>query len=134
MRFTYDLQIKEHHIDLLGHVNHATYLQLFEEARWELLAETDFSLKNMHNVKLGPVILELTIQYRKEVFLREKIRIETLAGSFQGKVGELEQEMFNEKREVCCHVKMKYGLFDLSQRKLVTPTTEWLQAIKPRSP
>ena len=33
--FTYPLLIKETYLDTFGHVNNATYLTLFEEARWD---------------------------------------------------------------------------------------------------
>ena len=33
----YEVVIREHHLDVFGHVNHAVYLELFEEARWELV-------------------------------------------------------------------------------------------------
>ena len=35
--FEYPVIIREQHLDSYGHVNNATYLQLAEEARWEMM-------------------------------------------------------------------------------------------------
>ncbi len=45
--FVYDTQIKEHHLDSFGHVNNATYLSLYEEARWESITENGYGLKEV---------------------------------------------------------------------------------------
>ena len=35
--FTYEMLIKEKHLDTFGHVNNATYFELLEEARWDFI-------------------------------------------------------------------------------------------------
>lgn len=105
----YKVFIREGHVDLIGHVNNATYLELFEEARWQMLADASFTLKEMMRLNVGPVILEIQIQFLKEIRLREEIVIKTLTAPYTGKVGELHQEMFNKNEELCCRATFKYG-------------------------
>ena len=127
--FQYPVLIRESHIDTLGHMNNATYLQLFEEARWEFISNRGYDLKCIQSSGLGPVILEIRIKFLREVRLREKIIIESVGLNYGGKTGLLKQTMFNEKQEVCCEAEMVFGLFNLNERKLVPPTPEWLHAI-----
>ena len=126
---TYELLIRESHLDTFGHMNNATYLDLFEEARWELITNNGYGLKKIRETGLGPVILEINLEFKKEIRLRERIRIETECLDYTGKVSTIEQRMINEKGEVCCRAKFVFGLFDLKARKLVSPTPDWLKAV-----
>ena len=55
----YDLVIHERHLDTFGHVNNATYLDLLEEARWDLITRNGFGLDEIKRLQLGPTILEI---------------------------------------------------------------------------
>lgn len=127
----YTVQIKEHHLDTFGHVNNAVYLELLEEARWELITERGYGLKEVLKYKKGPIVLEMNIKFLKELKLREKIQItfEFVAGG-NGKIGHGKQQMINEKNEVCCEASITMGFFDLDARKLILPTNEWKKVIE----
>ena len=129
IKHQYEVLIRETHIDTIGHVNNATYLQLFEEARWELLTQRNYGIKEIQKSKLGPVILEINLKFHKEIKLREKIRIETETLQYEGKIGTLSQIMYKEDQILACESKMVFGLFDTVERKLISPTSEWLYAI-----
>lgn len=126
MSSNYELIIRESHLDTFGHVNNATYLTLFEEARWELIHSRGFGLPQIKALGLGPVVLEAHLQFKRELLLRQKIRIQTELIDYQGKIGRLRQTLFNEVGEDCCSAEFVFGLFDLKSRKLVKPTEEWL--------
>lgn len=128
-KFYYPIIIKEHHLDTFGHVNNATYLQIFEEARWEFISARGFGLKSIEGSGLGPTILECHIKFLREIRLREKIIIESEMLNYDGKIGYLKQEIKNEKNELCCEAKFTFGLFDVKARKLVLPTPEWFHAV-----
>jgi len=127
--FTYTTLIREHHLDGFGHVNNATYLQLFEEARWEVITQGGYSWEDVQKERRGPVILELSVQFMKELRVREKIRIETSCTSYERVVAELEQKIWNETNELCTVGRFKFALFDLEKRKLLKPTERWLKAL-----
>ncbi len=128
-KFLYPIVIREHHLDTFGHVNNATYLQLFEEARWEFVSSRGFDLMSIQKNGLAPTILECHIKFAREIRLREKITIESETLSYEGKIGFIQQIIRNEKNELCCEAKFTMGLFDLNTRKLVTPTPEWMRAV-----
>lgn len=125
--FSYPLIIKEQHLDTFGHVNNATYLSLFEEARWDLVTNNGYGLKKIRESGLGPTILEIKIVFLKELLLRDQITIETQLLAYERKIGKLQQKMIRNG-EACCQADIVIGLFDLKTRKLITPTSEWMGA------
>lgn len=126
--FSYPVTIKESYLDTFGHVNNATYLTLFEEARWDILNKNNFGIKKIQETGLGPTILELKLIFLKELRLHEKITIETQMLSYERKVGTLSQKMMRDG-ELCCNAEFVIGLFSIIERKLILPTPEWLNAV-----
>ena len=125
----YSLRILERHLDTNGHVHHAVYLEILEEARWEMITQNGYGLKRIQETGIGPVILEIQIRYGRELRLREKIRIRTQVKEYSKKIAFISQEILNEESQVCCNVEYKFGLFDLNTRKLILPNEEWLKAL-----
>lgn len=126
--FSYPVIIKEAHLDTFGHVNNASYLSLLEEARWDLLTQNGYGLKKIQETHLGPTILEIKLTFLKELRLRENITIESQMISYNEKIGKLAQKIIRDG-VVCCEAEITVALFDLSLRKLVLPTTDWLKAV-----
>lgn len=125
----YELVIKEHHLDSYGHVNNATYLALYEEARWEAITARGYGYKTVHETGLGPVILDVHLKFYKELKLREKIIITLEVVSYEGKICKLKQEMIKENNEVASEALFTAAFFDLKNRKLILPNEAWLKAI-----
>lgn len=125
----YEFQVLESHLDTFGHINNATYLTLFEQARWEMIESRGFGLARIHEVQIGPTILEINIKYKREIKNREKIIIRTQLKEIKGKLCILSQKMLNKDNKICCEFEMTCGLFDMKKRKLINPTQEWLHAI-----
>ena len=126
--FSYPTYIKEVHLDVYGHMNNAAYLIVFEEARWDLLTKNGFGLQKISETGLGPTILEVKLKYLKELKARDQVDIQSRLISYQRKIGVLEQTIVRAN-EICAHAEFTFGLFDLNQRKLVLPTSEWLSAM-----
>ncbi|MCO6430079.1 MAG: acyl-CoA thioesterase [Deltaproteobacteria bacterium] len=125
----YSIVIKEHHLDTFGHVNNATYLQIFEEARWEWITGNGYGLDVVKSTGLGPVILELKAIFRKELTLRSRITINTFVTEARSKLCRVRQEMQGSDGVIYCDAEFLFGLFDTKARKLVAPTDKWLKAI-----
>ena len=127
--FDYQLTIREHHLDTFGHVNNATYLQLYEEARWELITQNGYGLDKVKQTGMGPVILEINVRFMKELRLREPITIHSQTKDYSSKIGVIKQWITDSKGDVCSDIELKFGLFDTKNRKLVAATEDWLNAI-----
>jgi acyl-CoA thioester hydrolase len=75
------------------------------------------------------VILEINLQFRREIRNREEVSVKTWSTGAKGKLQTLRQVMINSRGEEACIADFTFGLFDTKARKLVAPTSEWLKAI-----
>jgi thioesterase-3 len=125
----YSIVILEKHLDTFGHVNNATYLEILEEARWDFITERGYGFQKIQETGQGPVILGINMKFIKEIKLRQKIIVESQTVSYKGKIASLRQAMLNETGELMFEARLTFGFFDLTDRKLITPTPEWLKAI-----
>lgn len=126
----YRTQIRERHLDSFGHVNNAQYLVLFEEARWEMITSRGFGIKEVHESKVGTVILSCNVKFKRELSVREWISIETGLFSLEKKIGMIHQKILKEDGKVAAEAEFQMGCFDMRERKLIQPTEQWLNAIK----
>ncbi len=124
--YEYKTLVNETMLDLMGHLNHARYLQIFEEARWQLCYDAGFTLEVMQGQGLGFVILDAYIQYKKEVKNRDELTIRTRFSGLGSKIWTIDHEMVRANGTLCSTVQMKAGLFDLKARKLVNPPEDWI--------
>lgn len=125
---TYPVLIKEGHLDTFGHVNNAVYLQLLEEARWDLLTQNGYGLNKILESQIGPTILDIKLRFLKELTLRDEIIIETKLVSYEKKVGIIAHKIMRGE-ELCCTAELTMALFDMTKRKIIPPTDDWLRGI-----
>ncbi|MEO5968311.1 MAG: acyl-CoA thioesterase [Bdellovibrionia bacterium] len=125
----YPLTILESHLDTFGHVNNAAYLQIFEEARWDLITGNGYGLDYILECGLGPVILEVNLRFHKELKLRKKVVIETTLKAYDKMLATIVQKIVDADGQNYCSAEFRFGLFDLKARKLVLPTPAWLNGI-----
>lgn len=127
--FEYVFQVKEAHLDTFGHVNNATYLQLYEEARWDFITANGFGLERIRRELMGPVILEANVKFKRELINRESITIVSRSSEVvAGKIMTITQEMRKADGKVASEALFTVGFMDLKQRKLVAPPDDWLKA------
>lgn len=125
----YPVLIRDEHLDAFGHVNNAVYLALFEEARWDLITRGGYGMDKIRETGLGPVVLEATLRFQREVTGGAKVVIRSRSLEYRGRLGRMEQVMALADGAPACTAGFLFGLFDLTRRKLVKPTPEWLKAI-----
>lgn len=126
----YEVLITEKHLDTFGHVNNAVYLELYEEARWDLITKGGWGLDKIQKEKIGPVITSIKIDFKREISNRTKIYIHTKFGGFRNsKVSYINQQMLDDAGNILNEMSMEAGLFDLRQRRLIAPTDEWMHAL-----
>lgn len=128
-RFEYTLQIKECHLDTFGHVNNATYLQLFEEARWDFITIGGWGLERIRREQIGPVILEATVKFKRELINRETVKIISQSREMiAGKLLTIGQEIVKPDGKIASEALFTVGIMDLRERKLIQPTDDWCKA------
>jgi acyl-CoA thioester hydrolase len=125
----YETLIHEQHLDTFGHVNNAAYLEILEEARWDLITRNGYGLEEIHRRRIGPVVLDVQLRFRRELRNRQRITIRSWLESYSGKVGRYEQQILDDAGNLCCEASFTIGLFDLTARKLIPATPEWIAAL-----
>lgn len=121
--------ISEAHLDSFGHLNNARYLEMFEQARWDLITERGFGIDRVRQSKTGPTILQIEIRFMRELSARDVVVIRTEMLTYERKIGRLRQQIIKADDAVACEAVFTIGLFDLERRRLIEPTPEWLSAI-----
>ena len=127
--FEQTILIREEHLDTFGHVNNARYLEIFEQARWDLITDNGFGLDFVRSSGTGPVVLEIALRFLREVKNRQQMRIRTSLDSYEGKIGRMTQLLIDETDQVCCEGKFVIAQWDTKTRKLIPPTPEWRRAV-----
>ena len=127
--FEQSIVIREGHLDTFGHVNNARYLEIFEQARWDLITDNGFGLDHVISTGTGPVILEANLRFLREITNRQQLLIRSFLDSYEGKIGRMTQLLIDESAQICCEGKFVIAQWDTRTRKIIAPTTEWRVAI-----
>jgi thioesterase-3 len=89
------IRVRGYHCDFYGHLNHARYLELLEEARWTYL-EDSLDLADWKEKHLGIVVASLTIDYLRPVPADTVLEIHSEMGEMGAKTGVIHQVMYNQ--------------------------------------
>ncbi len=127
--FEQSIVIREGHLDTFGHVNNARYLEIFEQARWDLITDNGFGLDFVKSSGTGPVILEINLRFVRELTNRQHLLIRSFVDSYEGKIGRMTQQLIDDSGQLCCEGKFVFGQWDIHSRKLIAPTPEWRTAV-----
>jgi acyl-CoA thioester hydrolase len=126
--FSHPFQVTWSHMDANGHVGNVHYNALATDARVALLLAAGYSFNASQTI--GPVVLNDTIHYRKELRYGDKGKVTILlAGSSVDHAKfKIRHEIFRtgqEGDELCCVVDTFGGWMDLKERKLVCPQADY---------
>lgn len=125
----YRLQIQEKDIDLLGHVNNATYFQLLEEARWAMITPLGWGREDVLKKQVSPIVLDARIRFKRELLKGENVLIRTWCHGAQGKTCQVGQSVLKPNHKEACEASFTMGLMDLKTRKLIQPPENWWRAV-----
>lgn len=89
-----ELDVRAYELDSFGHVNHANYLHYLETARWKMLGEEGITLDTIREWDRWPVIAEIQIQYRRPLYLGDRVSIETRVVALRRSSMQIEQNIF----------------------------------------
>ncbi|PFG43507.1 acyl-CoA thioesterase FadM [Isoptericola jiangsuensis] len=87
---TTDLRVHPGDLDLYGHVNNGTYLQMMDVARSNLLADLG-GLGRLKERGWYPVVASSTMSYKRSLMPFEKVRVATRVLGWDARVVYLEQ-------------------------------------------
>lgn len=87
-----DIKVRGYHLDIYSHVNNGRYLEFLEEGRWDYFDRNCF-LKELGNMGLAFVLVNININYRRPAYMDETIRVLTRMAKVGNKSAKIAQEV-----------------------------------------
>jgi acyl-CoA thioester hydrolase len=87
--FAVHIAVRGYELDSHGHVNRAVYLQYAEHARWEYLRAAGVEQARLLAAGVGPVTLQETINYHRELRAGDEITVSCAVAWGDGRTREL---------------------------------------------
>ncbi|MFF2210575.1 acyl-CoA thioesterase [Streptomyces antibioticus] len=122
--FSVRVTVRGYETDTQGHVNQSVYLNYAEHARWSLLHAAGITQTALQARGVGPVALETTIRYRRELLAGDEVDITCAFLWGEGKTFRIEQTIRRADGTVSAEITAAGGLLDLKERRLVTDPRE----------
>ncbi|MFF7467733.1 thioesterase family protein [Streptomyces sp. NPDC008092] len=116
--------VRGYETDVQGHLNQAVYINYAEHARWSLLQAAGVSQAGLVGHGVGPVSLETTIRYRRELLAGDEVDVTCAFQWGSGKTFRVFQTITKADGTVAAEVEAVGGLLDLKARKLVADPRE----------
>ncbi|MCX5040239.1 MULTISPECIES: acyl-CoA thioesterase [Streptomyces] len=117
--FSVPVTVRGYETDTQGHLNQSVYLNYAEHARWSLLRAAGISQAGLVASGVGPVALETTIRYRRELLAGDEVTVSCVFEWGGGKTFRIRQVVTKADGTVAAEIDAIGGLMDLSERRLV---------------
>ncbi|MEW2261867.1 MULTISPECIES: acyl-CoA thioesterase [unclassified Streptomyces] len=117
--FSVPVTVRGYETDTQGHLNQAVYLNYAEHARWSLLRAAGIRQTDLVARGVGPVALETTIRYRRELLAGDEVEVSCVFEWGEGKTFRIVQVLSKADGTVAAEIEAVGGLMDLTARKLV---------------
>ncbi|MEV7982772.1 acyl-CoA thioesterase [Streptomyces sp. NPDC086519] len=121
--------VRGYETDVQGHLNQAVYINYAEHARWSLLQTAGVSQTRLIDRGVGPVALETTIRYRRELVAGDEVDVTCAFEWSGGKTFRVHQKITKADGTLAAEVDAVGGLLDLKARKLVADPREIFREI-----
>ncbi len=129
-----EITVRSTHIDVMGHVNNAKYVEFLEWGRCHEIEKHGVDLWGMVKNGLGFAVVNLNINYHKEAFAGDILQIETVFKKIRNrKIGFIDQVITKkESNEVVCSAEVTFLIFDIEKHKSITMPDE-IQNLAPQT-
>ncbi|WAX77207.1 acyl-CoA thioesterase [Streptomyces sp. KMM 9044] len=117
--FSVRVTVRGYETDVQGHLNQAVYLNYAEHARWALLREAGITQSVLAARGVGPVALETTIRYKRELLAGDEVDVSCAFSWNTGKTFRIEQVVTGADGTVSAEITAVGGVLDLGLRKLL---------------
>ncbi|MGF9905471.1 acyl-CoA thioesterase [Brevibacillus porteri] len=124
MAHRYHLTVRSTDIDVIGHVNNAKYLEYMEWARFEWIWEQGFTLDELRRRAIMPVVVNININYRKELKMREEVTANTTVVKVGEKSFVIRQELYNAADVLVADADVTMVMIDANTRQSISLPAE----------
>ncbi|HAZ4813869.1 TPA: YbgC/FadM family acyl-CoA thioesterase [Enterobacter cloacae] len=111
------IKVRGFHLDVYQHVNNARYLEFLEEARWDVLENSEsFQWLTAHNIAF--VVVNININYRRPAVLGDVLTVTSQVQQLNGKSGVLSQIVtLDPEGQVVADALITFVCIDLKTQK-----------------
>ncbi|MGW0600943.1 acyl-CoA thioesterase [Streptomyces sp. NPDC002776] len=127
--FSVRITVRGYETDVQGHLNQSVYLNYAEHARWSLLQAAGISQTGLISQGIGPVALETTIRYQRELLAGDEVDVSCAFVWGEGKTFRIEQTITKADGTVAAEVTGVGGLLDLTERRLVANPQDYFKEL-----
>ncbi|MCX4904270.1 thioesterase family protein [Streptomyces sp. NBC_00878] len=127
--FSVPVTVRGYETDVQGHLNQAVYMNYAEHARWSLLQAAGITQAGLAAKGVGPVSLEMTIRYRRELRAGDEVEVTCVFLWGEGKTFRIEQTIRKSDGTVAAEITGVAGVLDLKERKLVADPRDYFRAL-----
>ncbi|MFD8999820.1 acyl-CoA thioesterase [Streptomyces sp. NPDC059582] len=117
--FSVRVTVRGYETDAQGHLNQSVYLNYAEHARWSLLQAAGITQTRLVGQGVGPVSLETTIRYKRELVAGDEVDVTCVFVWGDGKTFRIEQTIRKADGTVAAELTAVGGLLDLKERRMV---------------
>ncbi|WP_438484537.1 acyl-CoA thioesterase [Streptomyces sp. S186] len=118
--FAVPITVRGYETDTQGHLNQSVYLQYAEHARWSALQAGGIPQSELVARGIGPVTLETTIRYRRELRAGDEVEVSCRFDWNEGKTFVIEQTVRKTDGTTAAEISAVCGILDLTARHLLT--------------
>jgi len=127
--FSVQVTVRGYETDALGHLNQNVYLQYAEHARWCVLQAAGLGQAELVAKGVGPVVLETTIRYLRELRAGDEVEVTCAFEWGEGKTFRMAQTIRKQDGTVSAELTLTGGLLDLRERRLVADPQGYFRAL-----
>jgi acyl-CoA thioester hydrolase len=127
--FRVRIVVRGYELDTQGHLNQAVYLSYTEHARWELLRAAGITQDALLESGIGPVALETTIRYRRELRGGDEVDVSCEFAFGERRTFQLKQSITRVDGVLAAEIVAVAGLLDLRERTLVSDPVGRLRSL-----
>ena len=130
-----EITVRSTHIDVMGHVNNAKYVEFLEWGRCDEVGKKGLNLWDMVKSGLGFAVVNLNIHYRKEAFAGDILVVKTSFREVRNnKIGIIDQVITKKNsNDIVCEAEVTFLIFDIARHKSIAMPKELLELL-PKAP
>ncbi|MFG3658557.1 acyl-CoA thioesterase [Streptomyces sp. NPDC047706] len=127
--FSVRVTVRGYETDVQGHLNQAVYLNYAEHARWSLLRAAGIGQAGLIGTGVGPVALETTIRYMRELRAGDEVDVTCAFEWGGGKTFTIRQTIRKTDGTVAAELVGVGGLLDLKERRLLADPPSYFKKL-----
>ncbi len=130
-----EVTVRSTHLDVMGHVNNAKYIEFLEWGRCDELEKHGIDLWAMVKGGMGFAVVNLNVNFRREAFVGEVLVVESAFTKIRNnKIGIVEQSIRRRSNgEVVCDAEVTFLVFDLRTHKSISMPEEIRRLVRDQS-